>query len=392
MALKFKSFRKALFAAGGLILVILVLADLTLFNEGSLADLSRARETAPPTRILTVPVERIEMTRSYQVDWSFVGRVEAARSSDLGFEFGGLLALLAVDEGDRVEKGTVLAELNTERLRARRAELAASLVEAQASLALSNSTRRRTRKAVDLNAVSVQQWDEAQQHYEVRKAVVTRIEAQMKTIDLDIRKSQLSAPFDGVVARRFVDEGSVVAAGQPAYRLLEMSRPEIRVGVRNDLVQRIEIGQAFPVQIDNRTVTAAVRSVLPNRNRETRTVDVLLSLPAEVDGIQDGDLAELKIRDDILATGYWLPLSGLTESSRGLWSCYTVERIEKGGSGGEGIYRLRRRQLELLYQQDDRVYVRGTLADGERVVTGGLHRLVPDQLVQITPAREGGQS
>jgi multidrug efflux pump subunit AcrA (membrane-fusion protein) len=154
MAVKNNSLRKMWFVSGGLILAVLVSAGLVLLHKGSLADLSGDDETATSLRILTVPVESIEMSKSYQIDWSFVGRVEASRSSDLGFEFGGLVALLAVDEGDRVKKGAVLAELNTERLSARRAELAASLKEAQASLALSDNTRRRTREAFDLNAVS----------------------------------------------------------------------------------------------------------------------------------------------------------------------------------------------------------------------------------------------
>ena len=392
MTAKKKNFGKVLIVLGGLILAVLLSAGLDLFNLGSLAGSTVAKDNAPPVRILAVQAENVAYSTSYTVDWTFVGRVEAARSSDLGFEFGGLVETMAMNEGDRVQKGTILAELNTGRLRARRAELAAGLREARASLSLSDNTRRRTREAYDLNAVSVQQWDEAKQQHEVQTAVVKRIQAQIKAIDLDISKSRLLAPFDGIVARRLVDEGTVVAAGQPAYWLLEMDRPEIRVGIRNDLVPRIKTGQKLSVRLDNRTLTATVRAVLPNRNRETRTVDVLLTLPSTMGGIQDGDLAELTITDEIAESGFWLPISALTESSRGLWSCYVAEQTNDVSGGGETTHRLARRQLELLHQQDMRVYVRGTLSDGELVVTEGLHRLVPDQLVQIAAAREGGRS
>jgi RND family efflux transporter MFP subunit len=385
-------FRKALIVGICVTLGILLIAGLDLIKPESLVSSVGVDKKVNSVRLLTVQATSVSISTSYKVDWNFIGRVEAARSSDLGFEFGGLVATMSMDEGDRVKKGQTLAVLNTDRLMAKRAELAASLREAKAALFLSDNTRRRTREAYDLNAVSVQQWDEARQQHKVQKAVVRRIQAQMKTIDLDINKSRLLAPFDGVVFRRLVDEGTVVTAGQPTYRLLEMSRPEIRVGIRNDLIPRIKIGQEHIVRLDNRNYPAKVRAVLPKRNRETRTVDVLLNLSAAMEGIQDGDLAELTITDEIVESGYWLPLSALTESSRGLWSCYVAEPYIPISGEKESTHRLARRQLELLHQQDDQVYVRGTLADGELVVTEGLHRLVPDQRVQIAGVHSGGQS
>ena len=94
--------------------------------------------------------------------------------------------------------------------------------------------------------------------------------------------------------------------------------------------------------------------------------------------------------------GAWLPLTALTEGSRGLWSAYAVEAApgdaraaqgrEIGGDTAGG--RLAVQPLEVLYQDGDRVYVRGPLAAGEILVAAGLHRVVPGQLVRVLGAGE----
>ena len=95
-------------------------------------------------------------------------------------------------------------------------------MKAEARLSLMASTRERTLEALELNAVSTQRWDEADRGYAAQEAVVRRVAAQIESVDVDIAKSRLRAPFSGVVSRRFVDEGAVVSAGEPLFRLLEM--------------------------------------------------------------------------------------------------------------------------------------------------------------------------
>ena len=72
--------------------------------------------------------------------------------------------------------------------------------------------------------------------------------------------------------------------------------------------------------------------------------------------------------------GFWMPTEALAESQRGLWSAYTLK-------SQDNMYVLERRPVELLHIETDRAFVRGTLEHGDVVVAGGLHRLVPGQMV-----------
>lgn len=95
--------------------------------------------------------------------------------------------------------------------------------------------------------------------------------------------------------------------------------------------------------------------------------------------VLNGDLAEVALARTVAAGGFWLPATALAESVRGLWSCFVAE------PDGEGRHRIARRDVEVLHTETDRVYVRGTLEDGEQVVTSGVHRLVPGQRVVSDP-------
>ena len=81
---------------------------------------------------------------------------------------------------------------------------------------------------------------------------------------------------------------------------------------------------------------------------------------------------------------YWLPVTALVKSDRGLWSCYAVVATEENNSASMAntkSYRVERRLIEVLETKGERVLVRGTLQAGDAIVTDGTQRLVPGQLV-----------
>ena len=365
--------RKGKLGVGGLF----VLAVGSVLVALAKSDTARTDVIEPvPQRVLVVTTQPVQEQTSYLVRRSFVGRIEARRSTDTGFELGGAVLSIFVDEGDSVAKGQLLARVDTLRLGAKRAELEARLREAEARLSLMASTRERTLEALELNAVSTQQWDEADRGYAAQEAVVRRVAAQIESVDVDIAKSRLRAPFSGVVSRRFVDEGAVVSAGEPLFRILEMGHPEVRVGISVALAKSLKIGDERVVRADGRELSGTLRALLPARNRETRTVDVILTLEAKENALRHGDLVELELSQAIEKSGFWLPRSALTESSRGLWASYVA-------TPSSSAHILKRRELELLHVDGDSVFVRGTLTSGELVVTEGLQRLVPNQRVAL---------
>lgn len=153
---------------------------------------------------------------------------------------------------------------------------------------------------------------------------------------------------------------------------------EIRAGMSANAASDLEVGRSLDIRTqDSRRMPAVVERILPQRGQNTRTVDVILESPDE--NLRDGDLVSIPVETTVRAGGFWLPRMALAGSARGLWSCYVAQPAGEGAP--TGLRRVERRELEILHQDGDRVFVTGGLREGEHVVTSGVHRLVAGQLV-----------
>ena len=347
-------------------------------------------DVTEPKRLLNVSTTPVEIAEEYAIEDVYLGELEAVRRSPLGFELSGTVKRVAVDDGDRVAAGQVLAELDTARLLATRRQQQALLDEALANAKLAESTLARMEPLAPSGAVSRQSLDDARQANIVASAVVARAEAVLQRIDVDLAKSSILAPYAGSITMRSVDEGAVVTPGQVVLEVIEDSALEARFGIKPEAAARLEVGSTAWIRMSNseQRISARVKRVLPHQDRRTRTVDVVLAIEG-VDELFPGDLVEWAISSKVETEGAWLPRTALTGSARGLWAAYVAIPTSAGqnlSSEEEPVFRLDRRELEVLHLEGGKAFVRGALRPGEAVVAAGLHRLVPGQLVVMSEA------
>jgi multidrug efflux pump subunit AcrA (membrane-fusion protein) len=406
--------------------LILILAGVGI---GKL-DPNNTSSTQTQTQVKPLPVEttQIQLAKTYQTVQSYTGEVVAMRSSEVGFERGGKLVKVLVDEGDRVTTGTILAQLDTSNLAAQRQSLVAQKAQAAAKLAeLTNGARseqiaaaaarvRDLERQLELEqikrdrrkylyaegAISQEQLDEVAfnsqalserlnnaksnleelvngTRYEqiaAQQGVVAQLSAQIADLEITIAKSTLKAPFSGAIALRYFDEGTVVEMGNPIVRIVEDSQPEVKIGVPIDVANKLTSGSEQQVEIGGTTYLAKVKSVLPEVDPATRTRTAVLQLPSTAK-VSPKQIARLPITQTVATSGYWLPITALVKSERGLWSCYAVVANDSNS------YQVERRLIEVLETDGERVLVRGTLEKGDAIVTDGTQRLVPGQFVSI---------
>lgn len=383
---------------------------------------------SPKVNVLPVKTVKIEPVSSYQTTQTFTGDVAALRTSEVGFELGGKIVAIAVDEGDRIKKGQTIAQLDTATLQARRQGLVAQKSQAQAVLAeLKNGARdeqiasakarvKELERQVELaqirnkrreylyaeGAIAQEQLDEVAfnrqalqerlrtaqsdlaelangtriERITAQQAAIALIDANLAELDLQINKSILKAPFAGVVAKRNFDEGTVVTAGSSLVRLVESDRLKVKVGIPASALRAIKIGSSQLVLINNQEYAAVVSSLLPEIDPNTRTRSLVLNLETTSNRqVAPGDIARLALTQTSSTEGYWLPIKAVSKSDRGLWSCYSLVTNDAGESVVERQY------LEILATEAERVLVKGTITPGDLIVTEGIHRLIPGQKV-----------
>jgi membrane fusion protein, multidrug efflux system len=331
-----------------------------------------------------VALQQIHQTGSFEAVRLYAGRTAPGRASDLGFKQPGELATVLVDEGSRVVQGQVLAHQDTAALDAalRRAQAevtlaAANVLAARAHADLARQTEARWSRLRVSGHVSEQHYDEQRLAASARSAELAVAEAGLASAraaqasaEIALREASLRAPFAGTIQARHHDEGTQVGAGEPVLRLIGSGRVKALVGVPESQMLQLTVGASYPLHWNGQIHAADLTAILPEVDAQTRTVTAVLELAD--DRIPLGAVVELRLNQAVASTGFWLPLTALAESDRGLWGVYVVNDTAT----------LERRLVEILHSDAERAFVRGTLRDGERIVVTGVQRLVPGQQVE----------
>ncbi len=180
------------------------------------------------------------------------GTVKAVQHADMGFEVGGRITEFLVNEGQRVTQGTVLARLDAR-------DYQASLDQAQAAFRKARSDLERSERiyAEDPGAISTSKIDTDRKAVEVAEADVRKAEKA-------VQDAELRAPFDGVVARRLVEDFQNVQPKEPVLVLQDISQLEIEVAVPERDISRGSVKRT-PEEITERVQPKVELSSLPGR-------------------------------------------------------------------------------------------------------------------------------
>lgn len=348
--------------------LVVVLTSLLYFRESLYAG------TIPDNPLTVAAVDFVgqqEFTRSK----SYLGLVVAGRRANLGFETQGLVAEGPLRPGTRVKAGELIAALDTSALEARRRATAADLEQARVEFDLAERKARRQAKLLSSGAVSEDVYDETRLRALALSSRVESMDARLASIDIELAKSRLVAPYEGVVADRHVQNGSVVSPGTPVVRLLEVGGQESHIGVSAERAKTLRPGQAYTLKLRDNAFRAELLSIRPDIDPVTRTATAVFALPDELEAL-DGEPVTLELEETVHETGGWLPIEALLEGSRGVWTVLRLEREDDG-------HRTVREAVEVLETQGDQVFVRGTLDFGSRVVASGVHRITPGTRVSV---------
>ncbi|WP_300543189.1 efflux RND transporter periplasmic adaptor subunit [Maricaulis sp.] len=351
-------------AAAGVFALVLGVSSLR-------AEANSAASAPPPMPVTAVEAE---YSGDHRIDEFYPGIVAARRESALGFDRGGRIDAIAADVGDRVERGQVLARLDTRALDAQIAAADAQTAEAAARTALAAETRDRQAQLLERGHISQQRFDEVRTSTRAAEARQNAAAAAADALRVQRDLSIVTAPFDGVVTARHADEGAIAQPGQPVLEIVEASALEIRVGLPQRIAADLRSGQSYPFMIEDRLVDAVFRASTGVVDRQTRTVTALFDLAGDARAAA-GEVVRLSVATPVGTEGFWVPTSALAEGRRGLWSVYVLTPV------GDGVHRLQARTVEMVRVEADRVFVRGAVDDGELVLATGVQRVTPGQRV-----------
>ena len=345
------------------------------------AGLGNATQTPEARLPVAVSTGTVTIQSGFETPINVFGLVESPKATSLSFDVAGQVTRMLVEEGDVVSKGDILAHQDLQRLNARKRELQAALERANADLALAKVNSDRTTSLVERKLESAQRLDEAKANLNVAKAQVSEMQAALESLNVEIAKTTLVSPFDGVVNRRFFDEGSVVSAGSPVFGITSIDNYQARFAVPADVVEQFDVNEPVLIRVGDIDVAGTVSQRLPVRNVQTRTIDILVTLNCN-EQVRPGDMAILSAFRSHSETGAWLPVNALSNGLRGLWRVFVLS--------SESNATIEARVVEVVYTDGNKAFVRGALKNGDVYVNEGTHKLAPGQMVAVPSQQHAG--
>lgn len=180
------------------------------------------------------------------------GRVVAYPGAEVrvGAERAGRLVRVRVEEGDTVRQGELLAEIESEELRAALAEARARVVESEAEVRLAEATLERRRTLQRERIVAAQDLDQAERDSEMARARVETARAAVARYEALLAKSRIAAPIAGTVVARRVDAGQMVETGDHAFTVADLSRLRIEGEAHEADAQGVVMGAPVAISAD----------------------------------------------------------------------------------------------------------------------------------------------
>lgn len=355
-----------------------------------------------PTRITLAKVEQGPLAAS-----TFgIGTIEARRGYALGPTVASRVARVLVDQGDVVESGQLLAELDpvdlgdrvvSGQLAAERATsivraAEAQLAEAQSRAQIAVASARRSNELRAQGFVSQEAADAKGHEANAAKAAVDAATAQLAAARRDHDRAlsdvagvgklraqaRLASPVDGVVSARLVEPGTTIVAGQAVLQVIDPATLWIKARIDQGQAGGVRVGQSAEIVLRSdprRTYRGEVQRVdwVSDAVTEERIVNVGFAVRPE--GISVGELVEVTIRTAELANVRSIPAAA-------------VKRLDRQ----DGVWQLADGRVEFrpvkvgITTLDGRSQIVDGLNVGDEVVVHSERALKPDARVRIVPA------
>ena len=399
---------------------IVVLALLYLLIACLLCSAAGCRK--PETEAAPVPIKvKVLAPEEIVVSSRFSGSVEALQSTELAFKLSGTVQSLYrppgldrdVQVGDKLAKGTVIAELDEGDLRRAKASAAARVAQLEARVATARDNLQIATRILDRfnktsGSVSEVARDDAAAkrvgaagEMESAEHALADAKVQLDQANDNYANRRLVVPFDhATVAEKRIEPGERKAAHEVAFRLIDISTVYVNFGVPDTMigepaletaaVQRVFVGQKLPLTADafeGRTLTGTVTKIAPEADTRTRTFLTQLTLPNQEVApgqllLRPGMIVSVRVGAPLDRQVTLLPMAAIHQGA----TPDDLVVYEPVDENGRRVVRARKVSLGGVYNNQVEVLAAGSdVRPGSRIVVSTAERLadgVPVRVIQ----------
>ncbi len=329
------------------------------------------------------------------------GYVVAQRKASVASKGTGRIVYLGVQEGNRLKEGDVIARLDSDDLKAEKAQLEAQLVvarfeltRAETELATAQANFRRLKELWGKKAASKVDLENAQDRFLKAKTAIDSAKANIMAVQASIQRESvlieytiIRAPFDGVVLTKDADVGEVVApfgsatnAKAAVVSMADLSSLMVQADVGESFLSRVQIDQPCEIQLDAIPLSrfaGRVHMIVPTADRMRGTVMVKVGF----------EQLDPRILPEMSAKAAFLSRTLGPDENKPVLGVHRDALVSKGG--GQGLFRVEKGQAEWVPIKDpqflgDYLMPAAPVKQGDRIVIKPPTRLESGDRVEIS--------
>ncbi len=288
------------------------------------------------------------------------GNVLANEEVEIRSEVQGKISRIVFKEGSRVKKGQLLVKIEDSELQARS-------LQAQSRRKLAEDNEYRMRMQLKIEAVSQKDYDQALNELNLAKA-----ESQLLRAQLD--KTELRAPFGGVVGLKQVSDGAFVSPTTLIASLQEIDPVKVDFTIPGKYAGMVKAGQPvnFTIQGSETRHQGKVYAVDPRIDPQSRTLRLRALCPNPGGRILPGAFATIEMPLQTLESALLVPTQAISADARG-----TKVFLFKAGKAEP-------RPVQAGLRTDSVVQIMGGLIAGDTVITSGIIQIRPGSAVTLS--------
>lgn len=295
------------------------------------------------------------------------GNVQTKQNLVIYPEFTGTLTKVYIKEGQLVKKGQILAKIDD-------GGLSQQLAQLQIQADLAKTTYERQERLWNENIGSEIQYLQAKSSYERQQQAVNQLKSQLA-------KTNVTAPFSGVIDDVITDQGSVVSPGMSQLmRIVNLDNMYIETDVPESYITSVTEGKTvkinFPVL--GKTIEGEIRQAGNFINPANRTFKVQIAVPNTDKSIKPNLTAKLQINDYSNGEAILIPQSIISENANGDQYIYVINELNNNNEG-----EVNRIIIETGKAQGDVIEVTSGIDKQVEVIKEGARSVKDGQLVKV---------
>lgn len=302
--------------------------------------------------IETTPVERL-----------LDGTVEAVNQATVSAQTAGRVDEVLFDVNDNVAAGAVIVRLHSTEQGASLSQAQAAYREAAARESEAQTRYQRISDMYQRRVVAKASLDEASAARDAAVARLTSARAGLAAAREGVAYTEIRAPYSGVVTRKHVRVGEVVAPGTPLMTGASLGALRVVVEIPQSIAGQVRTLQKAVVYVDGDRIDATGLTLFPTAQPQTNTFRARIDLPEDVSGLAPGMFVKVGLQTG-QALRLLVPRSAVVQRSemRGVYVVHADGRVSL-------------RQIRLGHAHDDRIEILAGLVEGE--------------VIALDPARAG---